>query len=80
MSMGADRDLDAVQRAAFDSDWELATQWLPWSVQARTISDDSKDEKAKSPGPGEDARFDRVPAKVHQTRSTRSASLHVCCR
>lgn len=27
-----DRTLDSIQRAAFDSDWELATQWLPWKA------------------------------------------------
>jgi hypothetical protein len=34
MSMETDRYLDAIQHAAFDSGYELATQWLPWTVKA----------------------------------------------
>jgi hypothetical protein len=33
MSMETDRYLDAIQQAAFDSGYELATQWLPWTVK-----------------------------------------------
>ncbi len=36
MSMETDRDLDAIQQAAFDVGYELATQWLPWTVKAAT--------------------------------------------
>ena len=34
MSMETDRYLDAIQQAAFDSGFELAMQWLPWTVKA----------------------------------------------
>ena len=34
LSIETDRDLDAIQRAAFRSGWELATQWLPWTAKA----------------------------------------------
>jgi hypothetical protein len=34
MSIETDRYLDAIQQAAFDSGYELATQWLPWGVKA----------------------------------------------
>lgn len=34
MSVETDRYLDAIQRAAYRSGWELATQWLPWTAKA----------------------------------------------
>ncbi len=34
MSIETDRDLDAIQRAAYRSGWELATQWLPWTAKS----------------------------------------------
>src|SRR4051812_827403 len=35
MSVETDRYLDAIQQAAYRSGWELATQWLPWTIKAR---------------------------------------------
>ncbi len=34
MAMETDRYLDALRQAAFDSGYELASQWLPWTVKA----------------------------------------------
>ena len=34
LAVETDRVLDAIQQAAFRSDWELATQWLPWTAKA----------------------------------------------
>ncbi len=34
MSVETDRELDAIQQAAYHSGWELATQWLPWTFKA----------------------------------------------
>ena len=33
MALDTDRDLDAIQRAASLSKWELATCWLPWTAR-----------------------------------------------
>jgi hypothetical protein len=33
MSLNTDRALDAIQQGAFAAEWELATQWLPWSIE-----------------------------------------------
>ena len=33
MALDTDRDLEAIQRAASMSKWELATQWLPWTAK-----------------------------------------------
>ncbi|MFL6353076.1 MAG: hypothetical protein ACJ74Z_14680 [Bryobacteraceae bacterium] len=44
MAIETDRYLDAIQQAAFRSDWELATQWLPWTAEAKAApKTDSKD-------------------------------------
>lgn len=32
MAMETDRSLDAIQQAVFDSGYELASEWLPWTV------------------------------------------------
>lgn len=49
MAVETDRYLDAIQQAAFRSDWELATQWLPWTVKAASVqSADSGDSLAGS--------------------------------
>ena len=34
MAVETDRELDAIQQAAYHSGWELATQWLPWTFKA----------------------------------------------
>jgi hypothetical protein len=34
MALETDRYLDAIQQAAFQAGWELATQWVPWTVKA----------------------------------------------
>lgn len=54
MSMETDRDLDAIQRAAYRSYWELATQWLPWTAKAIA---------AGKPGamPSDDNDFEHYP-------------------
>jgi hypothetical protein len=56
MSIETDRYLDAIQQAAFDSGYELATQWLPWGVKAAA-------EKTGAVSGNTDANFDweRLP-------------------
>jgi hypothetical protein len=44
LALETDRYLDAIQQAAFDSGYELATQWLPWTLK-------TAEEKAKGKEP-----------------------------
>lgn len=47
MAIETDRYLDAIQQAAFRSGWELATQWLPWTIKAEAAQrPESKDSSA----------------------------------
>jgi hypothetical protein len=46
MSLETDRYLDAIQQAAFQAGWELATQWVPWTVKAEA---DQKSDSGEAP-------------------------------
>lgn len=41
MSVETDRYLDALQQAAYRSGWELASQWLPWTLKANAAPSSS---------------------------------------
>lgn len=46
MALETDRYLDAIQQAAFQAGWELATQWVPWTVKAEA---DQKSDSGDAP-------------------------------
>jgi hypothetical protein len=47
MAIETDRNLDAIQEAAFRSGWEFATQWLPWTLKAEAAH--TPESKGSSP-------------------------------
>jgi hypothetical protein len=46
MALETDRYFDAIQQAAFQAGWELATQWVPWTVKAEA---DQKSDSVDAP-------------------------------
>lgn len=42
LSLFTDTALDALQQAAFDAHWELATQWLPWRPSGKATTATTK--------------------------------------
>lgn len=48
MAMQTDRFLDTIQQAAFRSGYELAAQWLPWTVKAAAEKIESGDSASRN--------------------------------
>jgi len=55
LALETDRYLDAIQQAAFDSGYELATQWLPWTL--KPAEEKAKGKEAASQG----LELDKLP-------------------